>query len=137
MTINLVRCLRVQRNGKLVTMRPRQQRDGQSSNSSSLIQRESYTASKMASFIRGAHPQLQMTTGWQHRPIIGTAGWNDFQFLFFLSNGTLCGVCKDKFYTGSTPTQSIDAHTWLASSTVIGSSGWSQFKFLMSPLYHK
>ena len=66
--------------------------------------------------------------------LIGTAGWSDFQLLFFMSSGELYGGYQDKFYKGSTPTQSIDAHTWMASSTLIGESGWSQFLNLLTPL---
>ena len=64
--------------------------------------------------------------------LIGSGGWGNFQFLFFMSDGDLYGVHDGKFYKRSPPTQIPD--NWLGSSTLIGSGGWHVFKFLMAPL---
>ncbi|KAK2567214.1 Tachylectin-2 [Acropora cervicornis] len=60
---------------------------------------------------------------------IGTAGWNDFKFLFFHPDGTLYGVLNDKFYKGPIP-ESSSAEDWIAHATLIGTAGWNAFQFL-------
>ena len=64
--------------------------------------------------------------------LIGTGGWDGFQFLFFMDDGDLYGGHSDKFYKRSVPTHGGD--NWLGSSEMIGTGGWSVFKYLMSPL---
>ena len=64
--------------------------------------------------------------------LIGTGGWDSFQFLFFMADGELYGVNNGQFYKRSAPTHGGD--NWLGSAEVIGTGGWNVFKFLMSPL---
>ena len=64
--------------------------------------------------------------------LIGSAGWNGFQFLFFMADGELYGVHSAKFYKRSAPATGGD--DWLGSAEIIGTGGWQVFKYLMSPL---
>ena len=64
--------------------------------------------------------------------LIGSSGWNGFQFLFFMPDGILFGVNNGKFYKRSPPAYASD--NWLGSAEMIGSGGWKVFKFLMTPL---
>ena len=59
--------------------------------------------------------------------------WNSFQHLFFMNDGQLYGVDRDKLYKHSPPTNGQSGDKWLTSSTLIGSGGWSVFQFLVAP----
>ena len=64
---------------------------------------------------------------------IGTGGWDDFQFLFFMPDNDLYAVRQDTFLRGSSPIHE-SSNDWIGSAEAIGSVGWSEFKYLMSPV---
>ena len=64
--------------------------------------------------------------------VLGSSGWNSFQYLFIRADGQLYGVADDKLYKHCPQTDCFG--NWKNDAEVIGSSDWSQFTFLMSPL---